>query len=311
MTSEEHTLCLALGDFEFERLLGRGGFGEVWLGTHRSSGQRVAIKKVLFNERDREFIDHFLREVRILSQCRFPHVLRLVGYWESPEFCIVTPYIPNGSLYDHIRSGAEQPLNATQKTLVALGIAYAMMRLHDINIVHRDLKSMNVLLDNDMLPIVCDFGISRVVGDSAAGLTSMIGTVNWMAPEQLTSDCYDSKVDVYAFGMVLFEMLTGEIPFAGLNPAQVIHTVCERHKRPQLPSSKYKNKSICALIQKCWDAAPKKRPTFRNIFMALLKSEVSFDGTDHKAIRKYSFELMERDKEYKLETKRNEADNVD
>jgi serine/threonine protein kinase len=125
------------------------------------------------------------------------------------------PYVVGGNLYDYTRSRGERGrLDATQKTQIAIGVAYGMHCLHNANIIHRDLKSMNILLDTRLLPFICDFGIARTLEENCV-LTRNCGTVYWMAPEQMKWDSYDNEVDVYSFGMVLYEMLCERFPFQG------------------------------------------------------------------------------------------------
>ena len=291
-------------DFTFVKELGRGGCGEVWLGVHNKSEEQFAIKKLYVDLEipvKKKFSEHYKREVEILAQCQFPCVLHLFGYTLSEPFCIITPFISGGSLFDHlIKRSLYPPLDPTQKTIIAMGITYAMMRLHDLNIIHRDLKSMNVLLDSNLLPVVCDFGISKVVGESPTQMTVSIGTPHWMAPEQFRSNDYDEKVDVYSFAILLFEMLTEKLPFAGMNFHQVAYAVVEKGERPKLPRKG--NKSISSVIKLCWNQNPKKRPTFRDIFFMFLKDKAKWDGTDSNRVLEFSRSLMEKDMEYRRTT---------
>ncbi|KAH0795320.1 TKL family protein kinase [Histomonas meleagridis] len=291
-----------IDDFSFLKELGRGGCGEVWLGVHKPTGTQVAIKKLFVDPQIPVVFEHYRREVEILAKCKFPCVLHLFGYTLNQPLCIITPYITGGSLFDHlVKRSVYPPLDGTQKTIIAMGITYAMMRLHDLNIIHRDLKSMNVLLDENLLPVVCDFGISKVVGESPTQMTVSIGTPHWMAPEQFKSNDYDGKVDVYSFAMLLYEMLTEKLPFTGKNFHQVAYAVVEKGERPHLP--RHGNSSISSLIKTCWNQNPKKRPTFREIFYLFLEGKVKWDGTNHKSVKKFSYCLMEADKEYRGLTK--------
>lgn len=292
MTKEFYSLASELGGgkvldikmFQMDKKLGSGGFGEVWRATHIKTGKVVAIKKLSMSQLDEEDLEVYNREIEILGRCRYPFLLHLVGYTVRPPYCIVVPYIPHGSLYDYVHHGTKKKdLPPTNLTIIAMGIAYAMMRLHQMNIIHRDLKSPNVLLDNAYLPYVCDFGISKQVLNNNDELTRDCGTTNWMAPEQMLSHNYDNKVDVYSYGMVLYEMVTGFYPFEGRSLLEITLKL-KNKKRPKLPEDG-KNESIKELIKQCWEQNPKKRPSFKNIYQMFVDQKVMFDETNPKGIR--------------------------
>jgi serine/threonine protein kinase len=284
LPDEIHEGVLSLDDFDPLEEIGSGGYGKVIRARHRNSGQIVAIK-TLFTDvgLTDKLVDDYLREIRTLWTCRFPFILILHGFTIQPPFAIITPFVSGGSLYDYTRkTGSKGRLTNTQKSLVAIGVAYGMTHLHRVNVIHRDLKSMNVLLDSSLLPFICDFGIARTVEGKNIALTRECGTVHWMAPEQMQFDRYDYKVDVYSYGMVLYEMLCHQMPFEGLDPIQCALDVC-RGARPTLPSSG--NKKICDLIRLCWNGEPKKRPEFAHIFDSLITGKRGWDDTEPAALK--------------------------
>ncbi|KAL0356061.1 UNVERIFIED_CONTAM: Serine/threonine/tyrosine-protein kinase HT1 [Sesamum radiatum] len=181
-------------------------------------------------------------------------------------FIIITEYYPGGSLrkYLHQQEPYSLPLNLVLK--LALDIARGMQYLHAQGILHRDLKSENLLLDEDMCVKVADFGISCLESQcgSAKGFT---GTYRWMAPEMIKEKHHTKKVDVYSFGIVLWELLTALTPFDDMTPEQAAFAVCQKNARPPLPTScpaAFRN-----LIHRCWSSNPVKRPQFDEIVIIL------------------------------------------
>lgn len=272
-----------LSDFEKKQELGAGAFGKVTRAIHRKSGKEVAIKELFMDDAlDEEVVLDYVHEVEMLWKCRYHFVLPLLGFTVKEPYAIVMPYLSHGSLWDYVRE--DNPigrLDATQKTLIAIGIAYGMSHLHEANIVHRDLKSMNILLDDRMLPFICDFGIAKTCEGKNTFMTRECGSTLWMAPEQMNSHHYDGKVDVYSYAVILYEMLCEHLPFEGLDRMQVMVKVSDG-KRPKLPS---KEKAVCSLIKSCWEQDPKKRPPFKKIYKKLIKGDHNWEGTNPKAIK--------------------------
>jgi serine/threonine protein kinase len=274
---------VSLSDFTLKENIGQGGYGQVCRALHNPTGKTVAIKMLYMDDGlSDELIADFCREVKMLWQCHFPFVLYFHGFTVVPPLAIVMPYVTNGSLYEYTRStGARSRLDDTQKTLIAIGVAYGMSFLHAANVIHRDLKSMNILLDSRLLPFICDFGVARVVAGKHSAMTRDCGTTYWAAPELIRSTHYDNKIDVYSYGMVLYEMLCDRMPFQGFDLAE-----CEREvvagKRPELPA--VGNTKLCDLIRKCWAQEPTKRPEFTEIYRKLMKGKGIWDETNPKAL---------------------------
>jgi hypothetical protein len=158
-----------------------------------------------------------------------------------------------------------------------------MRYLHSHRIIHRDLKSPNVLLDERLLPKIADFGLSRFVTDctSPAPMTGNLGTPMWMAPEIVDNRPYGFPVDVYAFGMVLWEMYTEKIPYEGLSREEVFARLVTAGERPPLPDP---GLPIARLIARCWDGEPLRRPSFNAIFEMFESHAVAFPDTDVHAV---------------------------
>jgi serine/threonine protein kinase len=279
-------------DFKTGKKLGRGGFSTVYAAVRRSTGMVCALKVLTYKNLTKERFQLYEREVCVIAACANPFSLRFVGFTIKRPFTIATEYVPNGTLYDAIRpKKSSRVLSGTELTIIALGIAYAMRRLHELDIVHRDLKSTNILLDGRWRPKICDFGLSRWSERKRdCFMTGHVGTTHWMAPELLQDGLYDGKVDVYSYAMVLFEMLTGCTPFADKTLFQIEHMVVYQGLRPPLPS--HTPSGLRDLITRCWDTDPQKRPSFDEVFAGFTGHQAFFAGCDAAAIDTFLEEIF-------------------
>jgi serine/threonine protein kinase len=215
-----------------------------------------------------------LREMETLMQVRHPAVLPLVGLsfsWsaENPFPAILTPYLPSGSLEDVIAK--KRRLSAIQKMIVLFGISAAMDWLHEeARIVHRDLKPANVLLNSRLEPVVADFGLAKHVTADQMRQTAMAGSPVYMAPELVRGQEYSVKVDVYAFGILAFELLTTSMAFMSFSNGQELGAQTVKGLRP--PEGEIPEK-LRDLVVQCWADKPTDRPTFRSILEWLGKAE--------------------------------------
>ena len=275
-----------VNDFEPLSTIGKGGFGEVYKARHKRTGIVCALKRLTFDEN--QFKDeekYFVREIDILSRTNNKYLLRLLGFSNHFPYCIATDIISNGSLYDALHHHKKSPnLNGTQLTIIGYVTAYALNSMHESGLIHRDIKAMNVLLDENCLPHICDFGISRTAekGSTDEIKTGQIGTPNWMAPEILTcEEEYTNKVDIYSYGMMLWEMVTGQVPFAKSQPYSIMAMIT-KGVRPELPNEA--PEGLCELIKACWAQNPDDRPTFVEVMKAWKNHDAAFRGADLKAV---------------------------
>lgn len=269
-------------DIETIRLIGSGAYGEVFEGIYKPTKEKVAIKKLIIIKTDARSEELYRREVEILSKVKHPYLLPFIGYTDTEPYCIVTKYIPNGSLYDHLHRQTDEPeFTGTELTVIAYCIASGMTYLHSLNALHRDLKTQNILLTNKNIPIICDFGSTRKAELQKTMTMESAGTPNYMAPEFFQGGHYDKAVDVYSFGMMLWEMLTREVPFYGLETPQVIYSVVFQQKRPEIPTST--PSKLKQLIESCWSQEPKERPSFDRIAQLFKTGEVHFQGNNRQA----------------------------
>jgi TPR repeat protein len=256
--------------------IGNGAFGVVYSARENGTNRLVAIKILTMRTTDPAFAQNFLREVEILAAYAHPAILEFIGYVPhdpatEQEPAIITELMEGGSLDDHItkeRQGAATPVsNATRKLIIMYGIAAAMAHLHANRVLHRDLKPANVFLTRDLEPKVADFGTSKVTQPGATSLQSVTcGTPWFMAPEIFAGGDSSYPADVYAFGMLVYILLTGRKPFNEENLFAIARKV-EKGDRPPIPPSVPSH--YRALIAACWDNRPSARPTFPEIAQQL------------------------------------------
>ncbi|KAL7617520.1 hypothetical protein Lser_V15G01956 [Lactuca serriola] len=257
-------------DMVLKEKIGAGSFGTV----HRAewNGEDVAVK-TLFLEQDFHpgKFNEFWREVAIMRRLQHPNIVLFMGVvTEPPNMSIVTEYLSRGSLFRLLhKPGPKKILDERHRLKMAFDVAKGMNYLHKRNppIVHRDLKSPNLLVDKNYTVKVSDFGLSRLKANTFLSSKSAAGTPQWMAPEVLNDEPSNEKSDVYSFGVILWELITLQEPWSNLNAAQVVAAVGYRHKRLEIPHNV--NRQIAALIEACWAKEPWKRPSFTSIMESL------------------------------------------
>ncbi|MCO5574518.1 hypothetical protein L7F22_028303 [Adiantum nelumboides] len=256
-------------ELSLKERIGAGSFGTV----HRADwhGSDVAVKILMEQDFQDESLQEFVREVALMKRMRHPNVVLFMGaVTKRPNFSIVTEYLPRGSLFRLIhRAGAREMLDEKRRIRMAIDVARGMNYLHRMNppIVHRDLKSPNLLVDKTWTVKVCDFGLSRLKGNTFLSSRSAAGTPEWMAPEVLRDEPSNEKSDVYSFGVILWELVTLQQPWSGLSPAQVVGAVGFQNRRLQIPTGIHDQ--VAALIAACFDDDPRKRPSFISIMESL------------------------------------------
>ena len=286
-------------DFEMIRSIGKGGFGEVRLARHKETGTLCAFKEIFSKRLEGRQFRHFIDEAFTMSKCDNPFVLELFGFTTEPPYAIITPYIESGSLGDLIKN-TENKLSPTEKMIIAMGIADGMEHIHSKKIFHRDLKTANVLIDSKKYPKICDFGIARYVsGEQLIHLTAKIGTPISMAPELLLSRNYTEKVDVYAFSIVLYELVHGKKPYKGMKLTEFQQRILINGERAKIDPST--PAPLTQMIEACWSQDPNERPTFHEIYEAFLNGTVYFEGANMDEIKSFDEFVKEEKRRREME----------
>ena len=255
---------IRIDEVTIEAKIGQGGFGMVYRGTYQ--GQAVAIKKLFREEMEASDVDTFEGEVELMTQLNHPKIVKFLGAsLDPPEIFLVTEFMNRGNLTQVLRN--DQSLPFRTKLLIAIdaseGVEY--LHSHDPPVVHRDLKSLNLLVSSDFTCKVADFGLSKV--SSGASLNSKVGSLNWCAPEVLLHAApYTPSGDSYSFGMILWELLTHTPPFAKMHPLQIVRAI-DRGDLPTIPVTA--PEKYATLIRACWAKDAKRRPNFSTILAVL------------------------------------------
>ena len=280
-----------VSDLDVRRRIGGGGFGDVSFALWR--GVPVAVKQLRVEAARGDVLRRLAGEARTLAALRHPNTVLFIGATLSASGCaLVTEYMPGGSvadLIDHRRAegggvggcggrggaGGGGGFAWAERMFVLQSAAHGMAYLHGKGILHRDMKSANILVDSLQRPRavkLCDFGLSLSADLSAASVSAFVGTPQWCAPEVLRSDVYQSASDVYSFGVVCWEMAALDTrPFGGMAPIRVAHEVAYNRLTLELPPAAVADapNGFVALMWRCLRAKPAERPPF-NMLVEML-----------------------------------------
>ncbi|CAM9942758.1 unnamed protein product, partial [Ectocarpus sp. 12 AP-2014] len=264
-------------DFDGSALLGSGGFGEVR--TAKWNGADVAVKHLLASGIRRDSVRDLRKEIRLHSSLSFDFVTPLYAACTIiPHLCLVVELASGGSLQKYLHS-ASDPLGHALQAAFLYDIARGMTFLHVKGILHRDLKSANVLMFANGRLKLCDFGLSKVKTDlSSRSTRGAVGTTQWMSPEEMEGSPANELTDMYSFGVLCFEVVTRTEPFKGKRPAHVIGAVLYRNERPQIPEGASASPEVVPLMEQCWRQDPVERPEGFGPVVRALASVVSRVG---------------------------------
>src|SRR6266550_2226948 len=275
MTTFEERLKEALShSYNLERELGGGGMSRVFVAVDRSLGRRIVVKVLspeLIADVNR---GRFQREIKVAAQLTHPHIVPLLSAGEHEDLVWYTmPFISGESL----RSAVEKhgPMSVTEVVRVLYHVGEALDYAHGEGVIHRDIKAANILRSGTY-SLVTDFGVAKALNASmpAAGMTqtgTAIGTPAYMAPEQLAGDpTADHRIDIYAVGLLAYELLNGRSPFAATTPAKVLVAVLSEDPKPLVDVRPDVPRSLSELVMQCLSKEPEGRPATARILLNAL-----------------------------------------
>lgn len=230
-----------IGRYEILRKVAEGGMGVVYLARNIDTGVEVALKVI--SQRSSSSRARFLREAQLSSRLNHPNIVRVLDFGTRGELDFFTMDFIQGEDIKRILA-REGPFSPQRAASILLEVARALEYAHSQRIVHRDMKSANIILSEEGRPMITDFGIAKDLGEEGAGLTrgsASLGTPHYMAPEQVRGQRVDPRTDVYALGVILFEMISGVLPYEGEGVGMVYTKILKspvpslRRLRPDCP----------------------------------------------------------------------------
>ncbi|KAL2525063.1 PAS domain-containing protein tyrosine kinase family protein [Abeliophyllum distichum] len=269
-------------DLHLREEIGQGSYAFVYRGIW--NGCDVAVKVYSGYQYGEETLSDCKKEIDIMRKLRHPNVLLFMGAVCSQEkLAMVTEFLPRGSLFKTLHKN-NQSLDMKRRLRMALDVARGMNYLHHRNppIVHRDLKSSNLLVDKSWTVKVGDFGLSRLKNATFLTAKSGRGTPQWMAPEVLRNESSTEKSDVFSFGVVLWELMTESIPWSNLNSLQVVGVVGFMDRRLDLPENL--DPRVSSIIRDCWQSNQEHRPSFEDIIQRMTDMVHTVIGGQAKTI---------------------------
>ncbi|XP_071693714.1 probable serine/threonine-protein kinase At1g01540 isoform X1 [Rutidosis leptorrhynchoides] len=295
-------LELATDGFADENVIGQGGYGIVYHGVVGDNNTQVAVKNLLNNRGQAE--EEFEVEVEAIGRVRHKNLLRLLGYCaEGAHRILVYEYVNNGNLEQWIHGdvGPCSPLTWEIRMKIIIGVAKALTYLHEglePKVVHRDIKSSNILLDKLWNSKVSDFGLAKLLGaDTSYITTRVMGTLGYVAPEYARTGMVNEKSDVYSFGILLMELISGRYPVDYKRPQEEVYLVdwvklmvCNKSpekvldpKMIERPSSRVL-KRILMVALCCVDLNSEKRPKIGHV-VHMLESEDQSHSNERRGVQ--------------------------
>ncbi|QDV41707.1 Serine/threonine-protein kinase PknB [Stieleria neptunia] len=261
-----------LGPYRIGETLGTGGMGSVFKAKHAKSGQDVAVKLIASQMSDEmRFRRRFDTEVKTLKLLSHPNIVKLIGFGEEHGMLFYSmEYVEGETLQEMIRQQKKLPWMTALD--ISIQVCAALKHAHDFGVTHRDLKPANLVVQRDGTVKLLDFGISKIFGENQTAVGSIMGTADYMAPEQADGTGVTSRTDLFALGCVMYAMLCGKPPFRGKNITEVISAL--QHKDPvpldlidpDLPDD------VVQIVGELLEKQPEKRPPTALAVMNRLKA---------------------------------------
>ena len=262
-----------LGPYKLEKILGRGGMGAVYVGLHEHSGERAAVKVLSGHlADDPSFRERFKIEVETLKRLSHPNIVQLSGFGEDDgHLFYVMDLVKGRSLHDELAAGRR--FTWREVTRIGIAVAQALKHAHDRGIIHRDLKPANLLIDEQEHVKLTDFGIAKLYGGTSVTADGgVLGTADYMAPEQAEGKQVTARCDLYALGSVLYALLAGRPPFTGKTIVQVIAALKSEQPVPVRRLAPETPDELESIILQLLEKDPQKRIPTALVLMNRLKA---------------------------------------
>ncbi|XP_022722455.1 serine/threonine-protein kinase HT1-like [Durio zibethinus] len=291
-----------LAKLDLRHVLAHGTYGTVYRATY--DNQDVAVKLLDWGEdgiattaETAALRASFQQEVAVWHKLDHPNVTKFVGAsmgtsnlkippknpsadshnsLPSRACCVIVEYLPGGTLKQYLIRNRRKKLALKVVVQLALDLSRGLSYLHSRKIVHRDVKTENMLLDAHRNLKIADFGVARVEAQNPRDMTGETGTLGYMAPEVLDGKPYNRRCDVYSFGICLWEIYCCDMPYPDLSFADVSSAVVRQNLRPEIP--RCCPSSLANIMRKCWDANPEKRPEMDEVVRMLEAVNTSKGG---------------------------------
>lgn len=269
---------MRIPNYDVEKPIGSGGMSVVYLARHKRLGNKVAIKVLLENlAMDDAVRERFLNEARIMAQLAHPNIVRITDYIEEGSTLALVMEFVEGRTMDKIIGEEVGPIPHEKALPLFLQVLHAVEFAHSNGIIHRDLKPSNVIVSNNDLAKVTDFGIAKIAGSMSSTRTgAKMGTLYYMSPEQIRSSKHvDRRADIYSLGMTLYEMLAGRLPFPGgddTSEFEVMSTIVQKQLPPPTDFYPHIPAGIVSILMQTLSKDPDDRPSTCRDFANALES---------------------------------------